>query len=165
MTQPCHNSAAPLSVEPDPRTAGREIAQAWLSLLAELEASLQASQRALLDRDVACLEQSSGEQIRLLHALEIFWPSPRNDPAQDDSALAAELRAAQMRVLHLGRVQAALLARAQRWLRTIENLLAGPATNYTPYTATRVPLSAALPLRSGTLQTVVEEEGRAPCRD
>lgn len=109
------------------------------SLLMELEASLQSSQRALLAGDGALLEQTSGEQLRLLRALSLFWPP---DPAPADPALRAELQAARIRVLHLGRVQAALLARAQRWQRTIENLLAGTARNYAPSGDARVPRMA-----------------------
>jgi hypothetical protein len=136
MTQPTANDALPPPSEPQ-RTARTEIAQARRSLLAELEASLETSQRALLARDVAGLEQSSGEQMRLLRALQIFW---QPGLALDDPVHDAELRAMQMRVLHLGRVQAALLARGQRWLRTIAHLVAGPATNYVPSASPGVPL-------------------------
>jgi len=155
MTQPNPNDVLPLSSEPL-RAACPEIAQAKRSLLTELEASLESGQRALLARDVAGLEQSSGEQMRLLRALQIFW---QPGPAQDDPACNAELRALQMRVLHLGRVQAALLARGQRWLRTIANLVTGPATNYAPSASNGVPLGHRNLRASG------EEEERAPCRD
>jgi hypothetical protein len=129
--------------------ADAEIAQARRSLLTELETSLLSSQRAILTRDVARLEQSCGQQIRLLRALQIL------DPAQADLTFGSELRSARMRVLHLARVQAALLARGQRWLRTVENLLAGAATNYGPAAA----------LRYGNLGTVAGEKEHAPCRD
>ena len=167
MNQPFSNDVVPTSPEPLLRTANAEIAQAKLSLLMELEASLQSSQRALLARDVACLEQSSGEQTRLLRALQIFWPAhaPISDLERDDLAGGAELQAAQLRVLHLGRVQAALLARGQRWLRTIENLLAGPTTNYAPSAHARVPLGAAPPLRERNPRIATEEKECAPCPD
>jgi hypothetical protein len=95
-------------------------------LLGELEASLQASQRALLARDLAGLEERTGEQIRLRRSLEIVWSraaAPGSDPAPCNSA---------PRVLHLGRVQAALLARAESWLTMVSHLLAGPTANYAP---------------------------------
>ena len=149
MTEPRPNNVACPSSEPALRTADAEIAQARLSLLTELEASLQSSQHAILTRDVIGLEQSCGQQIRLLRALRIL------DPAQADLIFGSKFRGAQMRILHLARVQAALLARGQRWLRTIENLLAGPATNY----------GSAPPLHYENPRTVAEEKERASCRD
>jgi hypothetical protein len=104
------------------------------ALLLELEMSLYASQKALLSGDVARLEQSTRQQIGLRRALKILWPEngAGSYDMHCDPPLASELRMAQMRVLHLGRVQAALLRREQRWLRTLSNLLAGPETNYLP---------------------------------
>ena len=96
--------------------------------------SLHSSQKALLSGDVARLEQSTRQQIGLRRALKILWPEngAGSSEMHCDPLLASELRTAQMRVLHLGRVQAALLRREQRWLRTLSNLLAGPETNYLP---------------------------------
>lgn len=56
--------------------------------------------------------------------------APGNHAPPLDPALAAGLLAAQWRVLYLGRVQAALLTRAQRSLRMLSNLLAGPEASY-----------------------------------
>jgi hypothetical protein len=108
-------------------------------LLAELEGSLEAGQRALLSRDLGGLERATGEQIGLQRSLQTLW-SQNGEPGQDDvpgndvppvdPALAAGLRAALWRVLYLGRVQAALLTRAQRSLRMLSNLLAGPTASY-----------------------------------
>jgi hypothetical protein len=114
-----------------------EIAQASRGLLADLEASLQASQRALLARDVAGVEERTREQIRLHRSLEILWSgdaaqAQTSDRVQVDSLLDAALRAAAIRVLHLGRVQAALLTRQQRRLRIVSNLLAGSSASYAP---------------------------------
>jgi hypothetical protein len=108
--------------------------------LRELEMSLRASQKALLSRDVLRLEQSTRQQIGLRRALEILWPGNGMGSSEMhcDPRLASELRTAQMRVLHLGRVQAALLRREQRWLRTLSNLLAGPEANYLPPALNRV---------------------------
>jgi len=107
-----------------------------VSVLRELEASLQASQRALLNRDVSELEQHTSEQVRLQKTLTSLWScdahSMASDPACSDVELAVEVRAALIRVQHLSRIQAALVARAQQSLRIIENLLAGPQANYAP---------------------------------
>jgi hypothetical protein len=128
-------------------------------LLAELEASLEASQRALLGRDVASLEQCTSEQARLQRSLEILWStggaqlpgsnSPESDAASDIPAFDAELRAAQRRVLHLGRIQAALLGRAQRWLRTVSHLLAGLDQSYSFPASSQVPQYPASPTGIG----------------
>lgn len=125
---------------PEQRTAeqlsangGSEVAPASLALLGELEASLQTSQQALLARDVARLEESTREQTRLQRSLQVLGSrdaAQGSDPTRYDLAFAAQLRAAQLRALHLGRVQAALLARAQRWLRVVSNLLAGLEASY-----------------------------------
>src|SRR5580658_1042792 len=110
--------------------------QASLLLLDELEASLQAGQRALLSHDVTGLEQQTAEQVRLRGSLQALWSQaklsslPASDSKPFDRAWGAELGLAQMRVLQLGRVQAALLARAQRSLRMLSHLLAGPGAGY-----------------------------------
>ena len=122
--------------------AGAAMAQTSLALLRELEASLESTQQAVLARDLAGLEQGTREQLRLRQELEILWAwdrtHPHADPTggtrnlPDTSDLMVELRAVGMRVLHLGRVQAALLVRAQRSLRMIAHLLAGPESSYSP---------------------------------
>ncbi len=111
------------------------MAQASLALLRQMEDSLNASREALLARDLARLEQGTQEQIRLRRALEILWAGKHNEDADvpetlRDPVLAENLRAAQLRVLQQGRVQAALLRRAQRWLRVLSNLQAGPEAGY-----------------------------------
>ena len=136
------------------------------ALLTELEASLQASQRALLAHDLASLEHRTGEQIRLRRALEIFG-TPDGAPLAE-SDLPHELRAAQKRVLHLGRVQLALLGRAQRWLRTLSHLMAGPGASYSASLGLREPQCAASPeaARAATadLRGSLAAEERDPCR-
>jgi hypothetical protein len=168
-------SAQSPSAKPSPRRSSAEIAQASRALLGELEASLQASQDALLAHDVARLEECTCEQIGLRRSLEILWDAahpPGSDPAQYDLAqydlrLSAELRAAQMRVLRLGRVQAALLGRAQRWLRMVSNLLAGPEASYAPPPSARMAQYPAWPPASSgpsdNTRTRQEQE-RDPCR-
>ena len=103
-------------------------------LLGELESSLQASQKALLCCDVAGVERGTEEQIRLRESLASLWTSDSSAtfvPLSEPNS-AALLRAAQSRVLHLGRVQLALLARAQQSVRILANLLAGTAGDYGP---------------------------------
>src|SRR5579863_3212787 len=144
-------SAQPPSTEPSLRRGNAEIAQASRALLGRLEASLQASQDALLARDITRLEERTCEQIGLRRSLEILWDAahpPGSDAAPHDLRLAAELRAAQIRVLRLGRVQAALLGRAQRWLRMVSNLLAGPEASYAPLVCGRVAPYPAWPSAS-----------------
>jgi hypothetical protein len=110
-----------------------EIMHARLARLAELEASLQVSQRALLSRDISSLEKRTLEQRRLHEALAILSvPRLPQGSSPATTLLAAELLAAETRVLQLGRIQAALLDRAQRWLRTVVNLLAGVEKAYSP---------------------------------
>jgi len=141
-----------------------EIASAQLTLLEHLEVSLQITQKALLARDLSALEQGTTEQMRLCRALEILprrtaVPAQNGDPLQGalelrpEAELSAALQAAQARVLHLGRVQAALLVRAQRSLHMIANLLAGPQASYTP------PPTTARPRLSWTGDREREEQG------
>jgi hypothetical protein len=109
-------SAAPSSVL---LSSADEIARAMLGLLAEIEASLRGSQKAVLARDGEALEKRTREQVRLHRALELLlwpraWPGtvverdalsgspPRSVPrfvAECAPFLAAELLAAERRVL------------------------------------------------------------------
>jgi hypothetical protein len=139
-----------------PGPASEELAVSSLALLQELEASLEQSQRALLKRDLAGIEQGTREQIGLQQALAALWASaapavpavPEDQRAADpaisfgplsfglrESNLAPTVLAAQRRVLHLGRVQAAVLSRARQSLKMIFYLAAGPQTTYGPPTA------------------------------
>jgi hypothetical protein len=177
------------------RSGSGESAQASRAVLAELEASLEASQRALLGRDVASLEQCTSEQIRLHRSLKILWSrradlpgshSSRSGPGLgvpgieipafdipkfDNATFDIELRDAQLRVLHLGRIQAALLGRAQRWLRTVSHLLAGVEQNYVLPASSQVPHYTASSAGSGSsVNRRPQEEGLKknedgdPCR-
>jgi len=123
---------------------GAEFAQATLAILRDLEASLQSSQKALLSRDIAAVEQGTSEQARLVRALEILCPArasvnangpvPENDCASpglcSEPALLDELRVSKDRVLHLTRVHAALLSRERQFLTLLSNLMAGPDARY-----------------------------------
>src|SRR5438270_137508 len=87
-------------------------------VLLELEASLRASHRALLERDLSRLRECTSTHILLQRALAAS-AAPKYNPPD-----AAEVRALQNRILHLGRVQMALLSRAERWLGIVSNLVA-----------------------------------------
>lgn len=110
-----------------------------LGLLAEMEASLQGSQKAVLASDGLGLENCTREQARLHRALEMLlwpqaWPGTAVQKAVEKSAgprcaprLAAELLAAERRVLQAARVQAALLRRARQFQRILANVAAARA--------------------------------------
>lgn len=108
------------------------------SLLAELTGSLQGALASLLARDLDRLEQCTREQLRLQHTLSVLWTSAgwslegTRDGSVHGIQRLAELRPAVLHILHLGRVNAALLLREQRWLSLLTNLLSGPATAYGP---------------------------------
>jgi hypothetical protein len=112
-----------------------------LALLHMLEASLRASQAALLSRDLNGLKRSTDEQKRLYRELRALGPPPAPCPLAEGFAImkptgdpqrASQLREAQVRILQMGRLQAALLARVQRALTVSANRMAGTATNYGP---------------------------------
>jgi hypothetical protein len=110
--------------------------QACVALLADLENSLRSSQAALLSRDVVRIEQLASEQAELRHALSAFFDAPDRRIYEWEvtfsGARGDAVRATQARVLRIGRVQAALLRRAQQSLGTISRLLAGPQAGYGP---------------------------------
>ena len=95
-----------------------------LALLTDLELSLRASERAILSRDVAGLERATDEQANLGRRLVLL-------PVRG-GAFSPTVMEAQRRVLGLGRVQGALLERAQRRLRVLANWMAGPQAEYRP---------------------------------
>jgi hypothetical protein len=120
------------------------LAGAGMAVLQGLESSLLTSVRALLGHDASVLDLATRDQIRLRRALEILWAWDGKQAGtgghnadrlaasglSEEIELAADLRAAQLRVLHLGRVQAALLRREGRWLHVLASLVAGPGANY-----------------------------------
>jgi hypothetical protein len=120
-----------------------ESGQAVLALLEEMAASLQGSHKAVLASDGLGLENCTREQVRLHRALEMLlrplaWPGTAiQTEAQQDvqktsrpaglrcaPPLAAQLLAAEWRVLRATRVQAALLRRARQLQRILSNLAA-----------------------------------------
>jgi len=110
-------------------------------LVTELEASLLTSQKALLTRNVARLEECTREQAYLRSELQVFasanggaqanGPRGQNQDQEDENEAAA-LRAAHARVLHLARVQLVLLDRARQSLKIISHLVAGYEAGYAP---------------------------------
>jgi hypothetical protein len=98
-----------------------------LALLRELEVSLQNSQKALLSRDAGAMEKETREQKRMQQALRDLWRAA-GIPARS----RVELRATASRILHLGHVQLALLARARRSLHALSQLAAGLSASYNP---------------------------------
>lgn len=149
------NAALPASSEVRGLDSGGESAQTCLALLLRLEASLGLSQSALLALDLKAIEQGTAEQIRLGGELQALWfddlrhhdrlldavrlddpgmanakPKVRASTLPRDQELAVEIKHVQGRVLHLTRVQAALLRRAQRFLLILSNTLARSYVTY-----------------------------------
>jgi hypothetical protein len=132
-TQTSLSSASVSGRPPHPHDDGR--AQAGVELLQALAASLEGSMNALLARDLGGLEQATREQARLQREFEILGRLTGPGHAGEGfkpSLVSDEFRAAGKRVIHLGRVQLALLARGERWLRTLARLAAGPGASYGP---------------------------------
>jgi len=115
--------------------------RACLALLADLETNLRSSQAALLSRAVVRTEQLTAEQAELRHGLSTFL-RPADARVSEHNGIFVGARsdavaAAQAGILHLGRVQSALLRRALQSLRVISHLLAEPQSGYGPPLADR----------------------------
>jgi hypothetical protein len=101
-----------------------------LALLGELEASLDASRKALLALDLAGIELGTREQVGLLRKLEAVLGRGTVQPGLED-----ETRRSGQRILQAARLQWALLARARAKLRVLANMLAGQNVSYGPLVA------------------------------
>jgi hypothetical protein len=147
----------------------KESAHTTLKLLAELEASLKDGQSALLALDLGAMERHTADQCALSQSLEVLLlPAVRIPRGEGEDGLAlplspkyapeldAALRAAKNRVLHLTRVQAALLVRAQRFLAVLYNLTAGPGATYGPLLSQMSEIVGAAECN--------EAKGKDPCR-
>jgi hypothetical protein len=147
----------------------KEIVHTTLKLLDQLEASLKDGQSALLALDVAAMERHTADQCGLKRSLEILLlPEAAVSRGKAENGpdlfvlpkcapeLDAALRAAKSRVLHLTRVQAALLGRAQRFLAVLYNLTAGPGATYGPLLSRISEIVGAADCN--------EEKGKDPCR-
>jgi hypothetical protein len=123
-----------------------ERVRARLSLLGQLEASLNRSRKALLALDLAGIERGTAEQVCVIRELGAFLQLGTILPG---SGLEEDLRRSESRILQTARLQAALLVRARSKLRILGNMLAGPSSSYGPITA-----------RNGGLPTRVESRRR-----
>jgi hypothetical protein len=142
MPTPEVRSAGADSFRQDEKSYGPDSLRVSIGLLAELEVSLTNSQRALLSRDVSVIERETQEQRRLQKALAELWTSCLASTQKANSlrfnsprvrpSIPRELRAAQLRVHHLARVQLALLGRARRSLHAFSHLIKGPSAGYGP---------------------------------
>jgi hypothetical protein len=103
-----------------------------MALLHQLEASLLSGQTALLRRDLNGLKRIADEQKALYHALLALPEVFANLTLGGEPNRTAQLQEAQARILRIGRLQAKLLARAQRALTVSANLMAGAGSNYGP---------------------------------
>jgi hypothetical protein len=99
------------------------------SLLLDLEQSLRDTQCAVLKHDLAGLQRLTQTQQRISSS---FLALPFHE--LQTAGLSAVIAA---RLLQLGRIQIALLARAQSSLRMISNLLAGVGSDYSGLTRDR----------------------------
>jgi hypothetical protein len=134
-----------------------------IALIAEVENAFRALQSALLSRNLEGLRQATRELAGGHEKLNSFeYLNSRKGESQgsefqgnDTSGSrerVAELRQAERRILQLGRVQAALLGRAQKSLVTLTNMLAGSEIIYGP------------PARNCTLPMKDTPAGEPPCR-
>jgi hypothetical protein len=107
--------------------AGRADPDAGLAVLRELEASLLASRRALLALDLGAIERGTREQAGLIREFDaLLRPGLSAETPERQEAF----RQSAQRILEASRLQAALLVRAQRKLRVLANMLAGPSASY-----------------------------------
>jgi hypothetical protein len=145
-----------------------EFRRSCITLLCELEASLEGSRKALLALDLASLESGTREQAGLIMRFEPLrrqreeyrvFIEPANIKPANASARQAELRHCAHRVREATRLQAALLARAQAKLRVLGNRLAGPSATYEHRCEPR----DEPPLRKGTGPRILDRM-RAPGR-
>jgi hypothetical protein len=134
---------------PATAAAKHELLRARMAMMGELEASLQSSTEAILRLDLAGIEQRTREQAGLVREFAALlqaagWPpsSEKKLTKDENRALPAcapvaedELRKSRNRIVTAARLQSALLARAQRKLRVLANMLAGPGVTYGPFAA------------------------------
>lgn len=110
-----------------------KLAACGLTLFGDLERNLLASQRALVSGDLSRLEELTREQALFQHKLAGLVASGPAAPVSNASvAMQHEIREAQLRILHLGRLHMALLARREQSLRTLRHRIAGTHSLYGP---------------------------------
>jgi DNA-binding MurR/RpiR family transcriptional regulator len=108
-----------------------QLSESYVVLLRQLAASLEFSTQAVVSGHVTRLEERTAAQ-RLLWQKVLALSQCSDHHSNSDWPATAEVLAAQRRVLHLGRVQHALLQRAQQNLRAVSNQLAGLHSGYAP---------------------------------
>jgi hypothetical protein len=97
------------------------------ALIERLQASLERDARALLALDLTRIRQETAEQAIMSGELK-----SKLAQLQPPQAHSRELAQKARRVLEASRLQLALLARSQRKLRVMANMLAGPSADYGP---------------------------------
>jgi hypothetical protein len=106
-----------------------------LALMSKLEASLEASLRALLALDLSEIERRTKEQAALsteLAAVRMQSPASSEPAAAGKvSDLFQESQSMEFRILDALRLQSAVLKRSQSKLRVMANMLADPSAAYT----------------------------------
>src|SRR5229473_6116524 len=129
-----------------PREQADALLWARVTLMSELEASLHGGRKALLALDLPGIERGTNEQAGLIREFEallkrdMLTPALEKQPGEEAKAgliaaspeLEEKLRRSVCRILETARLQTALLARAQRKLRVLANMLAGPSVIYGP---------------------------------
>lgn len=123
--------------------AGRELLQARLMLMGDLEASLGVSRKALLELDLLKIESETQQQAGWMQKFHVLMQPTMAAVSRERSAAPNALRGvlplaeaeqeykrSQARILDALRLQAALLARARAKLRVLGNMLAGPTATY-----------------------------------
>jgi hypothetical protein len=129
----------------------REVDDNWTvaraRLMADLEASLHRSRKALLALDLVAIERQTEEQADLIRKFERLLAEgmqaqASRQQAEKDTRSAAhlwlpgpeeEIRRKAHRIAEATRLQAALLTRAQCKLRILANMLAGSSVIYGPF--------------------------------
>lgn len=96
-----------------------------LALMHELQASLAQSRQAVVALNLPAMDQGTREQWRLSRKLQAEIQGQAHLPERTQELVRSEYG-----VMQALRLQAALLAKAQRKLQVLRNTLAGSATNY-----------------------------------
>ena len=121
-----------------------------LALLSDLEVSLQASQQALLARDLVRMEHLTTKQSLLAQRLLTWWQKHERSAEDESPTVSPPVRSIAQRLLHLGRIQDALLGRAERSLCLVSRLVAGTGASYAPFhTSPAIASQHRLPSKEG----------------
>lgn len=151
MRLPGHSLDEDGAKNPDAADFGHTLYELQIAQMTRIGNAYRALESALLGRNLESLEQANAELVRCQAELRnIGYENSRRTDSPDDAAgLSSEeleqLREAQMRILQLGRVQAALLARAQGSLAMLANILGGSEVIYGPPAGKRALPSTQVP--------------------